>query len=134
MFISYRCDILCLNAGIAGTSGEIRTEDDLELTMATNHFGHFLLVHLLSGIIIYHFNSLFHLFFCKDLIQKSKEPSRIVVTSSVMHMTAMSIDMKHITFRQGGLMLLSSAYRMSKLYNVMMTKYLAKYFQGKGNK
>ena len=41
-----RLDILILNAGIALTQKYL-TEDNLELHMATNHFGHFLLTNLL---------------------------------------------------------------------------------------
>lgn len=43
-----RLDVLIHNAGMGSTKLE-KTEDDLELTMATNHFGPFLLTHLLIG-------------------------------------------------------------------------------------
>lgn len=44
-----RLDVLVHNAGTA-ESKTVVTEDGLELTMATNHFGPFLLTHLLIGI------------------------------------------------------------------------------------
>lgn len=44
-----KVDVLVHNAGMAYTFGPKTTEDGLELTMATNHFGPFLLTHLLIG-------------------------------------------------------------------------------------
>ncbi|KAG7167291.1 Retinol dehydrogenase 14-like [Homarus americanus] len=41
--------ILVNNAGIIGFKDKRMTKDDLELTMATNHYGHFLLTNLLLG-------------------------------------------------------------------------------------
>lgn len=43
-----KLDVLIHNAGTAETSKKI-TEDGIEMTMATNHFGPFLLTHLLIG-------------------------------------------------------------------------------------
>lgn len=43
-----RLDVLIHNAGCAESRTKV-TEDGLELTMATNHFGPFLLTHLLIG-------------------------------------------------------------------------------------
>lgn len=43
-----KIDVLIHNAGTAETTKKI-TEDGLEMTMATNHFGPFLLTHLLIG-------------------------------------------------------------------------------------
>lgn len=42
-----RLDVLVNNAGVANTFGKKVTEDGLELTMATNQYGPFLLTHLL---------------------------------------------------------------------------------------
>jgi NAD(P)-dependent dehydrogenase (short-subunit alcohol dehydrogenase family) len=42
-----RLDVLIHNAGIAEFLKKEVTEDGLEMTMATNHFGPFLLTHLL---------------------------------------------------------------------------------------
>ena len=69
-----RLDVLCLNAGIGGFDDKRLSPDGIELTMATNHFGHFLLVHLLA-----------------NLLEKSK-PARIVLTASFAHKIAMSFD------------------------------------------
>jgi NAD(P)-dependent dehydrogenase (short-subunit alcohol dehydrogenase family) len=44
-----KLDVLVHNAGTAHTFGPKTTQDGLELTMATNHFGPFLLTHLLIG-------------------------------------------------------------------------------------
>lgn len=44
-----RLDILIHNAGMANTFGKTITEDGLEVTMATNQYGPFLLTHLLIG-------------------------------------------------------------------------------------
>jgi retinol dehydrogenase-14 len=43
-----RLDVLLHNAGMAANKIQM-TEDNIELTMATNHFGPFLLTHLLIG-------------------------------------------------------------------------------------
>jgi len=53
-----KLDVLVHNAGTAHTFGPKTTEDELELTMATNHFGPFLLTHLLIGksILVVHFH------------------------------------------------------------------------------
>lgn len=42
-----RLDVLINNAGVANAFGKKITEDGLELTMATNQYGPFLLTHLL---------------------------------------------------------------------------------------
>lgn len=44
-----RLDVLIHNAGTAETFRKKVTEDGLEMTMATNYFGPFLLTHLLIG-------------------------------------------------------------------------------------
>lgn len=48
-----RLDILIHNAGMANTFGKKVTEDGLEVTMATNQYGPFLLTHLLIGELNY---------------------------------------------------------------------------------
>lgn len=44
-----RLDVLIHNAGTAETFRKKVTEDGIEMTMATNHYGPFLLTHLLIG-------------------------------------------------------------------------------------
>ena len=71
-----RLDILVLNAGIAGINRKYLTEENLELHMVSNHFGHFLLTNLLLPLL------------CESSIIKNRpstDPVRIVVVSSVMH-------------------------------------------------
>ena len=46
-----RLDVLVLNAGVALTK-KYMTEDGLELHMASNHFGHFLLANLLAPLMV----------------------------------------------------------------------------------
>ena len=43
-----RLDVLINNAGLGGVK-KTKTEDNLEMTMQVNHFGHFLLTCLLLG-------------------------------------------------------------------------------------
>ena len=64
---------MILNAGLALTKKYL-TEDNLELHMASNHFGHFLLTNLLTP------------FLAQSASAKGPdEPSRIVAVSSVAH-------------------------------------------------
>lgn len=49
-----RLDVLVNNAGVANAFGKKITEDGLELTMATNQYGPFLLTHLLLRKPIYY--------------------------------------------------------------------------------
>ncbi|MPC56827.1 Retinol dehydrogenase 11 [Portunus trituberculatus] len=71
-----RLDVLVLNAGIVGTAQRVLTLENLELTMATNHFGHFLLTNLLL-----------------DLLKKS-QPSRVVVVASMIHSQLKTLDIE----------------------------------------
>jgi NAD(P)-dependent dehydrogenase (short-subunit alcohol dehydrogenase family) len=65
-----RLDILIHNAGYGNTFEKSLSADGIELTMATNHFGPFLLTHLLI-----------------DILKKSA-PSRIVVVASSWYQIA----------------------------------------------
>ncbi|TRY77855.1 hypothetical protein TCAL_11902, partial [Tigriopus californicus] len=66
-----RLDILILNAGIALTKKYL-TEDNFEVHMASNHFGHFLLTNLLVPLLV-------------NSSMKKANPGRIVVVSSLAH-------------------------------------------------
>lgn len=44
-----RLDVLIHNAGTAQTFHKIKNDKGIEMTMATNHYGPFLLTHLLIG-------------------------------------------------------------------------------------
>ncbi|KAL4143708.1 hypothetical protein QTP88_006005 [Uroleucon formosanum] len=65
-----RLDVLVNNAGVANTFGKKITEDGLELTMATNQYGPFLLTHLLLPLL------------------KKTAPSRIVIVASDLYKLA----------------------------------------------
>lgn len=62
-----RLDILIHNAGYAGVFRKARSIDGIEMTMATNHYGPFLLTHLLVNLL------------------KRSAPAKIVVVSSKYH-------------------------------------------------
>ncbi|KAK6621981.1 hypothetical protein RUM44_001788 [Polyplax serrata] len=47
-----KLDVLIHNAGVAYTFQKVVTKDGLDMTMGTNHFGPFLLTHLLIGITV----------------------------------------------------------------------------------
>ena len=67
--------VLVHNAGYAGFLKRYISVDEIELTMATNHYGPFLLTHLLI-----------------DLLQKAA-PSRVVVVSSIFYnLTTINTD------------------------------------------
>jgi len=64
-------DVVCYNAGIAlNTDGDIeRTADGFELTVGTNHLGHFYLHHLLQP----------------KIVQNDNRIGRVVITASSVH-------------------------------------------------
>ena len=68
---------MILNAGVALTKKYL-TEDNLELHMASNHFGHFLLANLLLGLMA-------ETSATKTETKRDPEPSRIIVVSSIAH-------------------------------------------------
>ncbi|CAG0880650.1 unnamed protein product [Cyprideis torosa] len=111
-------DILIHNAGIRAPLERVLTEDDLELTMATNHYGHFLLTILLL-----------------DLIIKSR-PSRIIAVSSSMHHCG-EIDLRNPNYERDYRFPFNwyehaPVYANSKLAQVLFIKGLAKRLEGKG--
>jgi len=59
--------ILIANAGLMAPPKRLENKDGLELQFATNHLGHFYLIHLLLNTL------------------KSSQPSRIVIVSSMGH-------------------------------------------------
>lgn len=102
-----RLDILINNAGGVGYP-QTRTEDGLEVNMAANHFGHFLLTSLLL-----------------DLLKKSA-PSRIVNVSSEANRSAKKeyLDIEYLTGEKQQSSL--SKYSTTKLANVLFTRELAR--------
>ncbi|KAL7640090.1 UNVERIFIED_CONTAM: hypothetical protein RMT77_009504 [Armadillidium vulgare] len=107
-----RLDILINNAGIAGNGEKCLTNDGLELTMATNYFGHFLLTNLLI-----------------DLLKKSS-PSRIINVSSIVHRFCFEIDAEDLNFDKKYDRI--SAYARSKICNILFTKELSRRLVGTG--
>jgi len=95
-------DVLVNNAG-ATFAGFEKSEDDIEMTMAVNHFGYFA--------------TTFHLL---PLLQSG---SRIVNVSSKAHYGG-QIDLNTINEEKGYFVF--KQYEISKLANVLFTKYLAR--------
>ena len=106
-----RLDILINNAGIFGLQNLTKTEDGLEMTMAVNHFGHFLLTNLLL-----------------ELLKKSA-PSRVVIVSSMGHWlatkTGLLENMRDAKYSYSFL----DVYQESKLANILFARELARRLQ-----
>jgi NAD(P)-dependent dehydrogenase (short-subunit alcohol dehydrogenase family) len=95
-------DVLVNNAGATFASFE-KSEDDIEMTMAVNHFGYFA--------------TTFH------LLPVLQSGSRIVNVSSKAHYGG-QIDLNTINEEKGYFVF--KQYEISKLANVLFTKYLAR--------
>jgi len=90
------------------------TSDGMEITMQSNHFGHFLLTNLLLDCL------------------KQSAPSRIVNVSSVGHVRA-SFDIENQpTFQKSAKFSAWNQYRCSKLANIWFTRSLAQRLLGTG--
>ncbi|CAH1974682.1 unnamed protein product [Acanthoscelides obtectus] len=105
-----RLDVLIHNAGTAESKFQL-TEDGIELTMATNHFGPYLLTHLLI-----------------DLLKRSK-PSRIVIVASELYRFA-SLDPTKINPQSSWFP--PYLYYVSKYANICFTAELARRLEGTG--
>lgn len=105
-----RLDVLIHNAGYANTFSRKTSADGLELTMATNHLGPFLLTHLLI-----------------DLLKRSS-PARVVVVASSLYRLA-SLDPAQ-PLRPSALP--AYLYYVSKLANIHFTMELARRLEGTG--
>ncbi|XP_019881858.1 retinol dehydrogenase 14 [Aethina tumida] len=103
-----RLDVLIHNAGTAENKIKL-TEDGLETTMATNHFGPFLLTHLLI-----------------DLLKRSG-PSRIVVVASELYKLT-SLDVNNINQERSWFP--PWIYYVSKYANISFTLELARRLEG----
>lgn len=103
-------DVLIHNAGYGETFRKHKSEDDIELTVATNHYGPFLLTHLLI-----------------DLLKKTA-PSRIViVASSLYRLATFNLDNPNPVNT-----LPAYLYYASKEANILFTKELARRLEGTG--
>lgn len=105
-----KLDVLIHNAGTAETFSKKVSEDGIEMTMATNHYGPFLLTHLLI-----------------DLLKRSA-PSRIVVVASELYKIS-SLNLNNVnpttTFP-------AYLYYVSKYANIVFTLELARRLEGTG--
>ncbi|XP_026479014.1 retinol dehydrogenase 14-like [Ctenocephalides felis] len=103
-----RLDVLIHNAGMADVFRKQVTEDGLEMTMATNYYGPFLLTHLLI-----------------DLLKKSA-PSRIVIVASELYkFSRLNLDnLNPINTIPAYL------YYVSKYANICFSNELARRLQG----
>jgi NAD(P)-dependent dehydrogenase (short-subunit alcohol dehydrogenase family) len=104
-----KIDVLIHNAGYANTFAKGKSVDGIEMTMATNHYGPFLLTHLLI-----------------DLLKKSG-PCRIVIVASECYRMArisLTAHLNPLTANPGYL------YYVSKGCNVMFAIELAKRLKG----
>lgn len=104
-----KIDVLLHNAGYADTFNKKQTADGVEMTMATNHYGPFLLTHLLI-----------------DLLKKSS-PCRIVIVASECYRMSRFNLAKHINPLDG---FPGYLYYVSKSANIMFAIELAKRLKG----
>ena len=107
-----KIDILINNAGVMYCP-EMKTEDGFEMTIGTNHFGHFLLTNLLM-----------------PLIKEAAPGARIINVSSKAHETG-EIQWEDINWDKTPYSPFK-AYHQSKLANVLFTKELARRVDGSG--
>ncbi|KAK3884764.1 hypothetical protein Pcinc_010950 [Petrolisthes cinctipes] len=103
--------VLINNAGILEPPEKVMTNEGLELTMATNHFGHFLLTNLLLERL------------------KQSAPSRIVNVSSLFHTLVSSLDLNSLNFEKE-VYRRRVPYNRSKLCNVLFSLELARRLEG----
>ncbi|KAM7360399.1 retinol dehydrogenase 14 isoform 1-T1 [Cochliomyia hominivorax] len=106
-----RIDVLIHNAGMALAFRGQTSEDGIELTMATNHFGPFLLTHLLI-----------------DVLRKST-PARIVIVASELYRLA-SVNVNKLN--PIGTFPAAYLYYVSKFANIYFARELAKRLEGSG--
>ncbi|XP_066455194.1 retinol dehydrogenase 14 [Eleutherodactylus coqui] len=105
-----RIDVLINNAGVFQCP-YTKTEDGFEMQFGVNHLGHFLLTHLLLGLL------------------KSSAPSRIVVVSSKLYKYG-EINFDDLNSEKSYSR--SFAYSRSKLANILFTRELARRLEGSG--
>ncbi|CAB0034078.1 unnamed protein product [Trichogramma brassicae] len=105
-----RLDVLVHNAGTADTFSKKVSVDGIEMTMATNHYGPFLLTHLLI-----------------DLLKRSA-PSRVVVVASELYRIA-SLNLDNVNPTTS---FPAYLYYVSKYANIVFTLELARRLEGTG--
>ncbi|XP_058054836.1 retinol dehydrogenase 14 isoform X2 [Anopheles bellator] len=102
-------DVLVHNAGFAETFRKTQSVDGIEFTMATNHYGPFLLTHLLI-----------------EPLKQSTGPGRIVVVASELYRFA-SVNLNNLNPLRS---LPAYLYYVSKCANIMFTRELARRLEG----
>lgn len=110
-----KLDILVHNAGYVNYLKSAVSVDGIEITMATNHYGPFLLTHLLI-----------------DLMRKTAKDTqcRIVVVASKTHTLSFMDPTKEFDLNPIGYFPPSSLYGNSKFSNIMFTYELARRLEG----
>lgn len=103
-----KIDVFIQNAGYASTFDKQKSVDGIEMTMATNHFGPFLLTHMLI-----------------ELLRKSA-PARIVIVASECYRFA-SVNLKNLNPLDA---MPGNLYYVSKGANVMWAIELARRLKG----
>lgn len=101
-----RLDVLMNNAGVAGTAG--LTDDGFEITIGTNHIGHFYLTSLLLPLLI------------------EAPQGRVVNVASVAHERVQSVDWRWLDRRTAGAKSGFNMYAASKLMNILHARELAR--------
>ncbi|XP_042867353.1 retinol dehydrogenase 13-like [Penaeus japonicus] len=105
-------DVLINNAGL-GIPKKRLNKHGFELTLATNHYGHFILTALLIDVL------------------KESAPSRVVTVSSSVHKYSSKANFEDLNFDRTPY-LAFPAYALSKLCNILFTKELARKLEGTG--
>eukprot|EP00929_Paragymnodinium_shiwhaense_P112493 TRINITY_DN80756_c0_g1_i1.p1 TRINITY_DN80756_c0_g1~~TRINITY_DN80756_c0_g1_i1.p1 ORF type:complete len:402 (+),score=72.02 TRINITY_DN80756_c0_g1_i1:37-1242(+) len=104
--------MLCLNAGVMAIPEYRTSADGLEMTMATNHLGHFAMVKALEGSL------------------EAAAPARVVTLASEAHRNPASplaeLPPSKETYNDWG------SYQQSKLANILFSNELAEHFKTKG--
>lgn len=110
-----RLDILCHNAGYANYLTRAVSVDGIEMTMMTNHYGPFLLTHLLI-----------------DLMKKTaaNNPCRIVVVASKTHTMSFMDVFNEYHLNPVGYFPPTTLYGNSKFANLLFTFELARRLRG----
>ena len=106
-----RLDVLINNAGVILT-GRQESVDGFELTLATNHLGHFLLTQLLLDRL------------------RASAPARVVTVASTAHRGARHVGLDDLNSRSGYSAF--PVYNRTKLANVLFTRELARRVAGTG--